>query len=232
MELYKRWQDAPERLATRTALRNDGLEPAPGQAAAAQISAEYGLIDLFDRDQAVPRVPDDWVLIAAGDAYRTRLAKATPGAIEEGRNTRYGWKVIGYYVPPERQVEIEQALADTAARRQAQRQSSQQARQKKEATYQDDFVAELRRQYPSMPEADLQAIVQRATEVGSGAVGRATRLELEEKVRLATIAHARHQHTQYTRLLLRGVPNGEAREKIRATLERVLRRWSRPGPGG
>jgi len=42
------------------------------------------------------------------------------------------------------------------------------------------------------------------------------------------VASVRHADTVYDELLMGGVERGEARERVRSEVERVLERWRRP----
>ena len=145
--------------------------------------------------------PDGFVFIPAGNVTRTRLVKQVPEAIEYAEWTRWGAKVTGYYIPAAAAEEINRQLAASEERRAKQREKSAARRAKAEASYQDEFRATLQRLFPSMPAKDADAIVRRATRVGSGTVGRSRMLDLEDKATLATVAHARHQHTKYESIL-------------------------------
>ena len=63
---------------------------------------------------------------------------------------------------------------------------------------------------------------------GSGRVGRsAAGRSLDEKaMTLAVVASVRHEDTDYDSLLMSGVPRDVARERIKATIDRVLRAWA------
>ncbi|MBO7941357.1 DUF2293 domain-containing protein, partial [Streptomyces sp. S9] len=62
---------------------------------------------------------------------------------------------------------------------------------------------------------------------GSGRVGRsaAGRALSERAVVSAVVASVRHLETPYDRLLMGGVPRREARRRIAAEVERILREW-------
>jgi hypothetical protein len=58
--------------------------------------------------------------------------------------------------------------------------------------------------------------------VGRSAAGRALD---ETAVRAAVVASVRHEDTGYDALLMSGLPRAEARERIRADVDRVLDGW-------
>ena len=63
---------------------------------------------------------------------------------------------------------------------------------------------------------------------GSGRIGRtrAGRALGPEAVQLAVIAAVRHDDTTYDQLLMSGLPRAEARDQIRADIERILTDWT------
>lgn len=174
----------------------------------------------YDYDPTV----DGLVFVPSGNAARTRLAKATPGAIEAVEYTkRWGWKCIGCFVPAPAAAEIEQHLVETTDQRAQQREQGRKYRAKHEVAYQEKFAATLKRMFPCMPARDVEAVTRHTTEVGAGTVGRTRLRTIEDKVMLATIAHIRHTYTNYDEL----VPWGEhdARAAVREKIDRILARW-------
>lgn len=87
--------------------------------------------------------------------------------------------------------------------------------------------------FPRCPPEEARAIARHTSIRGSGRVGRtsAGRALEEDALTAAVIAAARHKHTPYDRLLMRGYGRGEARSAIRDALDRVLDSWRCP-PGG
>jgi hypothetical protein len=47
----------------------------------------------------------------------------------------------------------------------------------------------------------------------------------EEALRAAVIAAIRHKHTQYDRLIMKGVSRMEARDAVSDEIDGVLKRW-------
>jgi hypothetical protein len=77
------------------------------------------------------------------------------------------------------------------------------------------------------PAGEADQIALHACQKHSGRVGRSAAVkELDpEPVRLAVVAHVRHEHTRYDRLLARGVDRHEARAMVRGETEQKLRKW-------
>ncbi|KAF4542310.1 uncharacterized protein LTHEOB_7992 [Lasiodiplodia theobromae] len=65
----------------------------------------------------------------------------------------------------------------------------------------DQVRAAMRDLFPKMPEDSLEAIVEHAFAEGAKRVGNATNLSLERRVQMAVLAHVRHKHTEYDKLL-------------------------------
>ncbi|MFD4194390.1 DUF2293 domain-containing protein [Amycolatopsis thermoflava] len=126
----------------------------------------------------------------------------------------------------------QQCLADEDVRaRRRERDAHRRAAQ--DVEFQAAFAEVVRRLYPGCPAERAQLIAEHAGTRGSGRVGRsaAGRALDEEAVRLAVIASVRHLDTAYDRLLMDGVPRADARERIRADLDRVLEGWAQPSAG-
>lgn len=88
----------------------------------------------------------------------------------------------------------------------------------------------IRAQFPECPAEEAARIAARACEKHSGRVGRtAAAKQLDpEPLRLAVIAHIRHEHTPYDRLLMRHGDRLLARQEVRTRIEDLLARWQRP----
>jgi hypothetical protein len=121
-------------------------------------------------------------------------------------------------------------LADAEARRR------RRARDARRRAAQDEqftaaFAAEIRRLFPGCPERRAQEIAAHASVRGSGRVGRsaAGRALSEGAVVAAVAASVRHLDTPYDQLLMSGVPRHEARRRISAGVETVVRGWRSGG---
>ncbi|KAL9107618.1 MAG: hypothetical protein Q9227_007521 [Pyrenula ochraceoflavens] len=97
----------------------------------------------------------------------------------------------------------------------------------------------LTRLFPSISVAEIDPIVKRAFEKGSGCIGRAGQIGLEERVGLAVWSHVRHKYTEYDTLLRKGMDREAARLKVRGDIQRIYKKWggdekllkARKGPG-
>ncbi|MFJ8196172.1 DUF2293 domain-containing protein [Streptomyces sp. NPDC096152] len=123
-------------------------------------------------------------------------------------------------------------LADAEARR---RRRARDARRRaaEDVRFADAFAAEIRRLFPGCPADRARSIAGHASLRGSGRVGRsaAGRALSEGAVVSAVVASVRHLDTPYDGLLMGGVARHEARRRIAAGVESVLRAWREPEAG-
>ena len=94
---------------------------------------------------------------------------------------------------------------------------------------QDTKCEECGRGLPGCPPDEAGAIAEYACAKHSGRVGRsAAAKEFDPAaLRLAVIAHIRHQHTPYDRLLGETGDRSFARAKVSAEIDRVFTKWER-----
>ncbi|MEV7191771.1 DUF2293 domain-containing protein [Streptomyces sp. NPDC093510] len=126
----------------------------------------------------------------------------------------------------------ERCLADAQARaRRRARDAARRAAQ--DLRFTEAFAAEIHRLFPGCPRDRARAVAAHASVRGSGRVGRsaAGRALSEGAVTAAVVAAVRHTATPYDRLLMSGVPRGEARRRIGAAVEATLREWREPRDG-
>jgi hypothetical protein len=84
--------------------------------------------------------------------------------------------------------------------------------------------------FPNFPREKAEAMLSHAFRKFSGRVGRTGKLELEEKVKLAVRAHARHLCTNYDVLLNSGMDREEARERVWNDIVKAEAGWKGPKP--
>lgn len=96
-----------------------------------------------------------------------------------------------------------------------------------EPTFIAAVTAALRAQYPGCPDEEAQRIAAWACEKHSGRVGRTAAAKALDPapLRLAVIAHIRHEHTPYDQLLMRHGDRQLARQAVRLRIDEILRRW-------
>jgi hypothetical protein len=106
----------------------------------------------------------------------------------------------------------------------ADRKDKRNSKLRKELATADAVLQKLFPRFPKQAQQH-QSVLQRAWTVGTGRVGRTAALTLEEKVRLAVQAHARHEYTEYDALLKEGKSKVVARAAIQSKLQQVLDGW-------
>lgn len=90
-----------------------------------------------------------------------------------------------------------------------------------EATYRDAVLAS----FPDIPRDRVARIVGHAMRKHSGRVGRTETLDAREKAVLGVLAHIRHVHSPYDKLLKEGVSRIEARRRVGEDVQRKAREW-------
>lgn len=174
-------------------------------------------------------LPQGYVFVPKGDVYISRHCRTNTLDANKKLFIVYSPKDnsrLGLGCPAHVYIAVSAAAESTAdARREA-----VEARERKEI----DVAREtLHKHFPCMPEDEMGAVLAHGFEKGSGRVGRAGNLDVEEKVRLVVWARARHVHTAYDESLraLGGKGPGSeegrlaARKQVQSTVERVVRGW-------
>jgi hypothetical protein len=92
------------------------------------------------------------------------------------------------------------------------------------------FAAAILSAYPGCPADEATQIAAHACRRYSGRIGRTVAAKSLDPnaVRLAVVAHIRHVHTDYDRLLTQLQDRQHAREEIADSLDATLRRWADP----
>jgi len=130
---------------------------------------------------------------------------------------------------------IEQAEAECLADeegRARQRERAAARRQVEDRDYEATVAAKLKEQYPGCPADEAARIATWTCRKHSGRVGRsAAAKEFDpQALRLAVIAHLRHEHTRYDELLMRHGDRQLARAEVRSQIDQVLARWEFKAP--
>jgi hypothetical protein len=120
----------------------------------------------------------------------------------------------------------EECLADGEVR-ERRREREAVRRDEVDREYVARFAQRVRELFPACPKGRETAIAEHACRKYSGRVGRSASAKSldEEAVRLAVIAHIRHQETDYDRLLSRGYSRRESRLEVESAVGKVLRGW-------
>ncbi|WP_329247539.1 DUF2293 domain-containing protein [Streptomyces sp. NBC_01478] len=174
------------------------------------------------------------VFLPRGDTALTRRAREESGlsaVVVRFNRRRSRYERQGVLVEEAGLARAEQrCLADAEARRRRRARDAGR-RAAADVRFEEAFAAEIGRLFPGCPEARARAVAAHASARGSGRVGRsaAGRALSEGAVVSAVVASVRHVDTPYDQLLMSGVPRHEARRRLSAGVEGVLRGW-REGP--
>jgi hypothetical protein len=119
-----------------------------------------------------------------------------------------------------------ECLADAEARARSRARAALR-RDEQDARYVKEFAERLSELFPACPVEERQAVANHACQKYSGRVGRsaAARNFNPRAIELAVRAHARHKHTDYDRLLARGMSRMDAREAVGGAVDDVMMRW-------
>jgi hypothetical protein len=176
---------------------------------------------------------DHLEFLPAGDAAITRRASkhsALRAVVVRWSRTRKRYERQGILAEPEaiRRAE-EESLADAELRRRRQDQAAIR-REDADRDYVLAFARAIRGAYPGCPAGDEEQIAAHACCKSSGRVGRSAAAKALDPaaIRLAVLAHVRHQHTLYDELLGRLGDREQARAAVRADVEAILQRWQMP----
>ncbi|MDO8542848.1 MAG: DUF2293 domain-containing protein [Opitutaceae bacterium] len=166
-----------------------------------------------------------------GDTAITRRAsKYSPlrAVVVQWSRTRQRYERQGILAAPKaiERAEME-SLAD-ADLRARQRERAAVRRDAEDQVYVAQVAAAIRALFPGCPADEVEAIAAWTTRKHSGRVGRsAAAKELEsDALKLAVVAHIRHEHTAYDELLGRGQSREFARMEVGSAIDRVLQKWS------
>jgi hypothetical protein len=104
-------------------------------------------------------------------------------------------------------------------------------RVERDAAYVKEMTEALRAQFPKCPKKEAGEIAEWACEKHSGRIGRSSAAKGfdPQALKLAVIAHIRHEHTPYDALLMKHDDRAGARRQVREEVERVLAKWEGKG---
>jgi len=119
-----------------------------------------------------------------------------------------------------------ECLADEESRA-CQRERAAARREFEDREYESTVAETLKTRFPGCPPDEAARIAAWTCRKHSGRVGRsAAAKELDpQALRLAVIAHIRHEHTRYDELLMQYGDRQQAREMVRSEIEKRLARW-------
>jgi hypothetical protein len=170
--------------------------------------------------------------LAAGNMALTRRAtKYSPlrAVVVRWARARKRYERQGILVTP---AAIERAEAECLAddeSRARQRERAAGRREVEDLKYDATMTEKLRELFPGCPAGEVARIAAWTCRKHSGRVGRsAAAKEFDpQALRLAVIAHIRHEHTRYDQLLMEHGDRQLARQHVRSEIEALLKRWER-----
>ena len=168
-------------------------------------------------------------------ALTRRATKYSPlrAVVVQWSRTRQHYERQGIMVAPAavRRAE-EECLAD-AELRECRRAAAAEKREAEEPAYVAAVTEAIRVAYPGCPPSEAEQIAAWTCEKHSGRVGRSAAAKGFDPaaLRLAVVAHIRHEHTRYDPLLMRSGDRARAREMVWPEIERILQRWEAPTAG-
>jgi hypothetical protein len=176
---------------------------------------------------------DHLLFLPAGDAALTRRARKhsrLAAVVLEWSRARKQYERQGLLVEAQALEKAEQeCLADDEVRKRR-REREAARREECDRQYASRFADRVRELFPRCPPGREGDIAEHACLKYSGRVGRSASAKAldEAAVRLAVVAHVRHQETEYDELLARGWDRWEARAAVQHTVARVLEQWQAP----
>src|SRR5713101_7715776 len=178
---------------------------------------------------------DHLIFLASGDAALTRRARKhslLSGVVLKWSRARKRYERQGLLVE-EAALELAEdeclADADLRARR---REREAERRAELDETFVERFAARIREAFPRLVAGREQKIAEHACLKYSGRIGRSAlgKNMDEQAVRLAVIAHIRHNETNYDELLGRGWERTDARAAVGDAVDEILIYWEAGRP--
>lgn len=177
---------------------------------------------------------DQLVFLASGDAALTRRARkhsVLSAVVLKWSRARKRYERQGLLVD-EAALELaeDECLADFEVRARRNERASER-RAELDETFVGRFAASVRKIFPRLVAGREQKIAEHACLKYSGRIGRSAlgKQMNEQAVRLAVIAHIRHNETNYDELLGKGWERSEARSAVADRVDEVLNRWQPEG---
>jgi hypothetical protein len=170
--------------------------------------------------------------LSSGNTALTRRAtKYSPlrAVVVQWAYARKRYERQGILVTP---AAIERAEAECLAdadRRARQRERAAKRREVEDQDYQSAVTEKLKALFPGCPMEEAKQIAAWTCKKYSGRVGRSAAAKgfQSETLRLAVIAHIRHEHTRYDEWLMEYGDRRQAREMACGEIAKVLARWEK-----
>lgn len=143
--------------------------------------------------------------------------------VGEAKRKKFGPLLDGVIIRAEDREKLEEGIRKRDAARPSDEQKAARKAKKQESDT-TAFTADIRLQFPAMPDEDVKACAIHATEIGSGRVGRSSMAKNTTKK--AVVAFVRHKYTPYDSLLESGVSRDDARAQILPLVQAKVNEWS------
>ncbi|HEX5218366.1 MAG TPA: DUF2293 domain-containing protein [Verrucomicrobiae bacterium] len=168
--------------------------------------------------------------LGAGNTALTRRAtKHSPlrAVVVRWARARNRYERQGILVTPDAIERAEEECLADEERRARQRERAAERRELEDQQYETAVAERLRGMFPGCPADEAARIAAWTCRKHSGRVGRsAAAKEFDpQALRLAMVAHIRHEHTKYDELLMKYGDRQLARAEVREKIEAILARW-------
>ena len=173
---------------------------------------------------------DHLEFLPSGDATLTRRSKKfakLSAVVVQFNRRRKRYERRGLLVGAAAIDQARESMLADADKRSKQREVAAIRRVEEDAELVQAMVQEITTQFPSCPRDDALRIAKHTAQRGSGRVGRsaAGRDVDSDAIKLAVIAHIRHEHTPYDEMLMDGVARRDARTQIQDAVAAKLDQW-------
>jgi hypothetical protein len=173
---------------------------------------------------------DHLEFLPSGDAAMSRRSKKyspLSAVVVQFSRRHKRYERRGILVTAKAIAQAEEECLSDADRRAAQRARGAVRREGEDRALVAEMSAAILEQYPGCPADEAKQIASHTARRGSGRVGRsaAGRKLHEDAIRLAVIAHIRHEHTRYDELLMTGISREAARRMIASDIDETRARW-------
>lgn len=177
---------------------------------------------------------DHLEFLPSGNATLSRRAKkfsSLSAVVVQFNRRRKRYERRGLLATAKAIQQAEVSLEADAGKRAKQRAAAAVRRDEDDVKLVETMIDQISEQFPACPLEAARRIAKHTAERGSGRVGRsaAGRRSGPEAMKLAVIAHIRHEHTDYDSLLMQGVARREARSMIQPVLKEKLACWQQVG---
>lgn len=168
--------------------------------------------------------------LASGNTALTRRAtKDSPlrAVVVRWARARKRYERQGILVTPEAIEKAEAECLSDEDSRARQRERAAERREAEDHKYEEAVAEKLKALFPGCPAESAEHIAAWTCRKHSGRVGRsAAAKEFDpQALRLAVIAHIRHEHTRYDELLMHHGDRQLARAEVSSAIQRVLAQW-------